>query len=219
MTGDAVPRQVRVLTLASILFISGLAGHVAAGGLTPTRPALVLLFVLTVGVATPFVGARISPALVMVLLVGGQGLLHTGLQMLGGSTLDRTNHSCGADASAAMSAHHMAHLAPAASHDWACSLAGGSQVVMLLGHVAAGFVVGAWLIAGERALWTLLAFTVRPAVHAWRSVTALASRVMGVADMRVPRSQPGWVPRYSIRSSLWAGTVVSRRGPPRCCLA
>jgi hypothetical protein len=90
---------------------------------------------------------------------------------------------------------------------------------MLLGHVAAGLVVGIWLTAGERALWSLLAFTVRPVVYAWRSVTALASRVMGATDTRLPRSQPGWVPRYSIRSSLWAGTVVSRRGPPRGCLA
>jgi hypothetical protein len=219
MTGDPVLRQVRVLTLASIVFISGLAGHVAAGGPTPTRPALVLLFVLTLGVATAFVGAPISPALVIVLLVGGQGLLHTGLQMLGGSNLAGTNHSCGADVSAATTNHHMAHLAPAASHDWACSLVGGSQVVMLLGHVAAGFVVGIWLTAGERALCTLLAFTARPVVDAWRSVTALARRVMGATDMRFPRSQPDWVPRYSIRSSLWAGTVVSRRGPPRCCLA
>jgi hypothetical protein len=219
MTGDTVLRRVRVLTLASLIFISGLAGHVAAGGPTPTRPALVLVFVLTVGVVTQFVGAPISPARVAALLVGGQGLLHAGLQLLGGSTLADTNHNCAAHVSATTGSHHMTHLAPAASHGWATSLVGGSQLVMLLGHVAAGCVVAMWLAAGERALVTLLAFTVRPVIDAWRSITALGHSVSGTADTRFPRSQPDWITRYSIRSSRWAATVVSRRGPPRCCLA
>jgi hypothetical protein len=219
MTGDTAPRQVRVLTLASLIFITGLAGHVAAGGLTPTRPALVLLLALTVGIVTPFVGAPISPDRVLVLLIGGQGLLHGGLQLLGGFTLAGMNHDGGADVPATTSSHHMTHLAPAASHDWATSPAGGSELVMLLGHAAAGCLVAMWLAAGERAVVTVLAFTVRPVVSAWRSVAALARSVIIAADTCFPRSQPNWMPRYLINSTRWAATVVSRRGPPRCRLA
>jgi hypothetical protein len=218
MTGDAV-RWVRVLTLASLLFSCGLAGHVAAGGLTPSPPALVPLFVATVVAVAQFVGIPTSPARVAVLLVGGQGLLHAALQ-LGGSTHTRMHHLCGAatdvaSVSATTSTHPMTHVGAAASHHCGTSLVDGAQVIMLLAHLSAGLMVATWLAVGERALCTLLACTVRPVVDAWRTVTDVARRGIGAAGAgRFAQSQPGWIPRHSVRSSVWAATLVSRRGPP-----
>ena len=56
---------------------------------------------------------------------------------------------------------------------------------MLLGHLAAAVVVGAWLVAGERALWTLLALTARPAVEAWRRVTEVLRVGVGARGLRL----------------------------------
>jgi hypothetical protein len=217
MTGDAV-RWVRVLALASLLFSCSLAGHVAAGGLTPTTPVLVPLFVVTVVAVAQFVGAATSPAWVAVLLVGGQGLLHAGFQF-GGPTHIHMHNLCGAatdvaSMSATTSSHHMAHVSVGTSQHCAASLVGGGQVIMLLVHLAAALVVAMWLVVGERALCTLLACTVRPVVDAWRTVTDVARRCIGATSAgRFARSQPGWVPRHSVRSSVWAA-AVSRRGPP-----
>jgi hypothetical protein len=83
MTSDAVLRGARALTLPSVLFTSGLAGHVAAGGVTPAASALVPLFVLTVLAVAAFAMAPISPARAVVLMVGGQGLLHAVLHRHG----------------------------------------------------------------------------------------------------------------------------------------
>ena len=87
MTSDAVPRWARALTLPSVLFISALAGHAAAGGVTPAPPVLVFLFVITVAVLGPLVGALISPARIVALLIVGEGLLHIALELLGRSTV------------------------------------------------------------------------------------------------------------------------------------
>jgi hypothetical protein len=95
MTSDAVLRWVRALTLASVLFTSGLAGHVAAGGVTPAASALVPLFVLTVLAVAAFAMAPISPARAVVLMVGGQGLLHAALQLFGGPRVTATMTICG----------------------------------------------------------------------------------------------------------------------------
>ena len=85
MTSDALLRRVRALTLPSVLFTSGLAGHAAAGGVTPAASVLIPLFVLTVVAVAPFVGAPISPLRSVALLAGGQGLLHAALQLLSGT--------------------------------------------------------------------------------------------------------------------------------------
>jgi len=87
MASDAVLRGVRVLTLPSVLFASGLGGHAAAGGVTPDPSLLVPLFVLTVFAVAPFAGAPMRPACSMTLLVGGQGVLHAVLQLLSGRPL------------------------------------------------------------------------------------------------------------------------------------
>jgi hypothetical protein len=219
MTSDAVLRRVRVLTLPSVLFASGLAGHDAAHGGIPTPSVLAPLFVLTMAVVAPFAGARTSPARAVALLAGGQALLHAAFQLLGGSAGTATTAPCGAtNGMAAMptSSHHAMHHCAAASPS-STGMSDG-HLLMLLTHLAAAVVVGAWLVAGERAFWTLLGLTARPVVEAWRAVTGMVRCGVGAVP-KGPRLQLGWGLLSPVRDVMWAMGVVTRRGPPASCCA
>ena len=218
MASDAVLRGVRVLTLPSVLFASGLAGHATAGGVMPTPSLLVPLFVLTVFAVASFADAPMSPAWSMAFLVGGQGVLHAALQLLSGAAVTATTTMPGAGtglpASSPTSSHLMTHHSEAAaSHGSGMSLMGGGHLVMVLAHLAAAVAVGLWLVAGERALWILLALSARRVVDAWRTVTAVA-RGVGAVLVSCPLLQIGWGLRWVVRRSVWATGVVPRRGPP-----
>jgi hypothetical protein len=219
MTSDVVLRQVRLLTLPSVLFASGLAGHAAADGVTPDTSVLIPLFVLTVVLVAPFVGAPTRPARAVALLAGGQGLLHAALQLLGGTAAPATTTMCGAASHVAAmpsptNSHMMHQHCAAAAHGSAMSGTSGGHLVMLLGHLAAAVVVGAWLVAGERAFWTLLALTARPVAEAWRTVTEVLRVGVGAVVADCQRLQLGWGLRSVVRDSMWAAGVVPRRGPP-----
>ena len=212
MTSDAVLCGVRVLTLPAVLFTSGLAGHMAGDGAVPAVGVLVALFVLTVVALAPFAGTAMSPARVVALLVGGQGVLHTALQLLGGTGVPASSPT----GSHLMStgSHLMTHPDAATSHGSVMSLMSGGHLVMLLTHLAAAVAVGVWLAAGERALWMLLALTARPLVDAWRTVAAVARGRVAALVVSCPRLQPGCGMRYVVRASVWTTGVVTRRGPP-----
>ena len=224
MTSDVVLRWVRALTLPSVLFTSGFAGHVAGGGATPAASVLVSLFVLTVVVVAPFARAPIRPAGAVALLVGGQGLLHAALQLLSGTAVTAPIVMCGAGtvamaaSSSTTSCHLMTHSGDA-SHGLAMPLMSGGHLLMLLGHLAAAVVVGVWLAAGERALWMLLGIAARPMVEAWRTVAAVARGGIGGVVVSCPGLLPGWGRRCAVCGLVWAVGAVSRRGPPSCCVA
>jgi hypothetical protein len=218
MGSNGVLRGVRVLTLPSVLFASGLSGHAAAGGVTPDASLLVPFFMLTVLAVAPFADAAMSPAWSMALLVGGQGVLHAALQMVSGTAVTATTTMPGAGtglpASSPTSSHLMTHHPDVAtSHGSGMSLMGGGHLVMLLAHLAAAVAVGLWLAAGERTLWILLTLTARRVVDAWGTVMAVA-RVVGAVVISCPRLQTGWGLRWVVRRSVWVTGVVPRRGPP-----
>ena len=223
MTSDAALRWVRALTLPSVLFTSALAGHVAGGGVIPAASVLVPLFVLTLLAVTAFAMAPISPARAVVLMVGGQGLLHAALQLFGGSAVPATTVMGAGPGAAAVSSptncHLMMHPGPAASHGFAMSLMTGGHLIMLFGHLAAAVVVGVWLAAGERAFGTVLVLAARPAVNAWRTVAAVARGGFGGAVVNCPRLLHGWSRQCAVPGLVWAAGSVSRRGPPSCCVA
>ncbi|HEY6688279.1 MAG TPA: hypothetical protein VI094_18960, partial [Propionibacteriaceae bacterium] len=167
MTSDTVPRWARALTLPSVLFISALAGHTAAGGVTPAAPVLVFLFVITVAVLVPMVGALISPARIVALLIVGEGLLHVALQLLAGSGAMSAMSGTATDPGAVLSptsCHMMMQPISAAPHGSVMSLMSHGHLIMLLAHLAAAFVVGFWFAAGERVLWNVLRLAARPVV-------------------------------------------------------
>ena len=78
-----------------------------------------------------------------------------------------------------------------------------SDVRMLLVHLAAALVVGAWLAAGERAVWTVLTLI-------WR---ALLLPVLTLATPTAPTPAAVPAPVTSILPRIVSGSVV-RRGPP-----
>jgi hypothetical protein len=224
LTSDAVLRWVRALILPSVLFTSGLAGHIAAGGVTPAASALVPLFVLIVLALAAFATGPISPARAVVLMLGGQGLLHAAFQLFGGTAATAAMSMCGMasgvdPASSSTGSHLMTHSGASASHGLAISLVSGGHLMMLFGHLAAAVVVGVWLAAGERAFGTVLAIAARPIVDAWRAVAVVARGGMGGLAGSCPRFLPGWVRQCAVPGRVWAAGPVSRRGPPCYCIA
>lgn len=223
MGSDAVRCLVRALTLPCVSFASGLASHAAGGGLVPTGSVLVVLFVLTVVVVAPFARAPLRPATAVALLIGGQGLLHAGLELLSSTAVPAPIVMCGAStdvmaAAPTTSCHVMMH-GGAASPGLAMPVLSGGHLVMVLGHIAAAIVVGLWLAAGERALCMLLVLGMRPVVNAWRMVGALAGGGLDEMAYSRPRLLPDWGRLCAVGDMVWAVGVVSRRGPPGCRVA
>jgi hypothetical protein len=207
MATDVVLQWVRASTLAVVLLVSGVAGHAAASGAAPTRSILLPLFVISVLAVRPFVGAPASSSRVIGLVVVGQALLHTALQLVGAPT---AAHGSGSPMAMPMAA---ASGGTSMSHLMA-DRAGSSPLGMLLAHLAAGLLVALWLSAGERAAWTLLAVAAAPLVDAWLALWE-AARPGAPAVLVVPSPLPGWETRQPLQSALWVGCGVSRRGPPR----
>ena len=216
MTSDAVPRWARALTLPSVLFISALAGHAAAGGFTPAPPVLVFLFVITVAVLVPLVGALISPARIVALLIVGEGLLHIALELLGRSTV-MTAMNNPAAMSSPTGCHLMMQPISAAPYGSGMSLMSGGHLIMLLAHIAAAVAVGMWLAAGERVLWNVVRLAARPVIGAWQTVVAVVRGAVGTMIISRPRFQLCWDLRRTVCGLLWAAGAVSRRGPPALC--
>jgi hypothetical protein len=216
MTSDAVPRWARALTLPSVLFISALAGHAAAGGVTPAPPVLVPLFGITVAVVVPLVGALISPARVVALLIVGEGLLHIALELLGRSTVMSAMNDPAA-LSSPTGCHLMMQPISATPYGSVMSLMSDGHVIMLVAHVAAAVVVGVWFVAGERILWLVLRLAARPVVGAWQVVVGAGRGAVGTKLISHRRAQLCWDLRRTVCGLLWAAGAVSRRGPPALC--
>jgi hypothetical protein len=216
MTSDAVLRQMRALTLPLVLFTTALAGHVAAGGATPSALVLVPVLVLTMLAVVSFGDVLSTPACCLAVLAGGQGLLHAAFQLLGGSAVTATTTMHGAVTSVSViasptSSHVMAHHGAAASHGLVPM--SGEHVGMLLAHLAAAVLILLWLAAGEWAFWTLLTLTAVGLVNVWRTVTAAARGRISAVSFSCPRLQPDWDLRCVFHKSVWAARVL-RRGPP-----
>jgi hypothetical protein len=216
MTSDAVPRWVRALTLPSVLFISALAGHAVAGGVTPAAPVLVFLFVITVAVLVPLVGALISPARIVALLIVGEGLLHIALELLGRSTVMSAMNDPAA-MSSPTGCHLMMQPISATPYGSAMSLMSDGHLIMLLAHIAAAVAVGMWLAAGERVLWDVVRLAARPVIGAWQTVVAVVRGAVGTMIISDPRPRLCGDLRRTVCGLLWAAGAVSRRGPPALC--
>src|SRR6187200_322692 len=192
MTSDTVPRWVRALTLASVLFISALAGHTAAGGVMPAASVLVFLFVITLVAVAPLVGALLSPARIVALLIGGEAVLHAALEFLSRSTVMSAIGGTAADPAAMLSptsCHLMMQPTSAMPYGSGTSLLRDGHVIMLLAHMAAAVVAWMWLVAGERVFWNLLRLAARPVAGAWQAVVAVVRGAVGTILISHPRPQ------------------------------
>ena len=215
-----VLRWVRALTLACLLLLTGVGGHVAADGTAPAAAWLAGLLVLATVVLAPALGAPASSGRVALLLVAGQLLLHLTLMLAAAPPAGFAGTAGDAMAHGSMTGSPMVH-GHAASAGVMPALTNGAHLGMVLAHLAAALAVALWLAAGERAVWTLLAVAARPVVEALARTlqAACAGELLVVGPVHDRRPGCGNGSHLPVRSDVWLECVVSRRGPPSVVVA
>lgn len=203
MTTPAALRWTRAGLLAGVVLLAGSTAHVAAGGLLPDAPGLLMLLAVAVAASAALTGRELSARTVVALTVGGQTVVHVALSLLAGH------------ASAAGHAGHAGHaMAPTGESSVVTALRTHlvddplAQPGMALAHLGAAVVVGLWLAGGERALWALLRLA---ACGVGRVLLLVARRPRPVVTAAPVRRDVHVLPPP--RSRPWA-PATSRRGPP-----
>jgi hypothetical protein len=210
-------RWARAGTLATVATLLAVWAHVHAGGLAPSMPVLAFLVLALTAAAAALLGRPASTFRVVLLTVGGQAVAH---QVLGSGLGPASGLMGGATSMATMvtqtspAAHHAGHVVdagPAGVTSVSSALLShlaAADARMICAHLAAAVVVGLWLAAGERAVWSVV-------THIWRS--------LGVPAVLLPVSPAPHVAVAQMRLGtmllrIAIGSVV-RRGPPARLLA
>jgi hypothetical protein len=216
---DPVLLWARAFLLATIACRLGVLGHVTADGQLPGPGWLVVLVLVGGALCVPLLARPASALRIVVLMVGGQTLVHVFLTVTAGHAGDPSaprahlvpralptvdGHRVGSlqDQYDAMAGS--VHTQPALPVGHLVSDLSAHAPMMAV-HLLAAVLVGLWLAVGERALWTLVALAAavllrlvpfaRPVLPA-RGLAALPAEPPGVtAPVRITRS-------------------VVRRGPP-----
>ena len=198
-------RWARATTVATAATLVAVVAHLGAGGPAPSFPVLAFLVLALTAALAPFLTRPASRTRIVLLTVGGQFVAHTTLTL------------AAAQESGASSATHVtsAGASGGAHHARAGTAAGGNVVTqlleavfaadprMLLAHTAAAVVVGIWLAAGERAVWTLMSLL-------WR---ALVLPLLQPPPPSAPPPAPLSRALGTMLPRIEVGSVV-RRGPP-----
>ena len=201
-------RWTRAGTVATVATLLAVGAHVQAGGPAPSLPVLAFLVLgLTAASATLLAGPA-STVRVVLLTAGGQLVAHHVLTAASAPAVDGSATG-GMAGMAGMAGHHAGHVL---EHGAPGAVPGVAPLFphllpadarMMAAHLAAAVVVGLWLAAGERALWTLL-------THIWRS---LRLPVSTAPSTPVPGRAPAPQLAGTTLARIAAGSVV-RRGPP-----
>lgn len=205
-TAGVALRYMRACVLAIVALVSGVNAHVSAGEALPATWMLLVALGLVTVAAEPLLRHPASTRRVVLLLAGGEMFIHLAL-----SAMNRFEHGVGP-----MTGMHHAPggMAELTSFPHLVSGLTGQDALMVDAHLAAMAVVGWWLAAGERALWTLFACAVRPfasAVHvALNGPTWLLTADVAVEDCRVVAEDGRRRPDLSVTASR----RLTRRGPP-----
>lgn len=201
----------------------GVAGHVTAGGLLLGPVVLVLLAVGAVALSAPMLARPASALRLVLMMVGGQALVHVVLTVSAGHVGDpaagpavrRVGSALPTLASAdgrrtgslqdAYDAVGSSHAStPSVPAHLVADLAAHAPMMVL--HLVAAALVGLWLAVGERALWALVAATGRR--------LALAVRVL-LAPVPPAPAAPAPAFRTVLRPASSPRTrPLLRRGPP-----
>ena len=198
-------RWTRAGTVATVATLLAVGAHVQAGGPVPSVPVLAFLVLgLTAASATLLAGPA-STLRVVLLTAGGQLVAHHVL------TAASAPAAAGSPTRglAGMAGHHAGHVVEHGAPDTVPGIGAlaspllAADARMVAAHLAAAVVVGLWLAAGERAVWTLL-------THIWRSLRLPVSLTPSTP---VPDSAPAPRLAGTTLARIAAGSVV-RRGPP-----
>src|SRR6478735_767691 len=198
-------RWTRAGTVATVATLLAVGAHVQAGGPAPSLPVLAFLVLgLTAASATLLAGPA-STVRVVLLTAGGLVVAHQVLTAPSAPAAARSP----TPGMAGMAGHHTGHVGEHGAPDAAPGVGAlaphllGADPRMMAAHLAAAVVVGLWLAAGERAVWTLL-------TDIWRSLRLPVSTAPSTpvpAGAAAPRLAGTTLAR------MVAGSVV-RRGPP-----
>ncbi|GAA4382052.1 hypothetical protein GCM10023146_44360 [Nocardioides caricicola] len=210
----------RAFLLAFVACFLGVTGHVTADGLLPGPGWLVVLLVVGTLLSLPLLARPASGLRLVVLLVGGQTLVHLFLTVTAGHTGDRVE---------APVAHHSGRILPTVDghrigtlQDQYDAMIGSAtaqpalpvghlvsdlsaHAPMMAVHLLAAALVGLWLAVGERSLWTLVALATAVLL---RLVTPLLPVLPERGLVTLPAEPVGLAAPHRLTRS------VVRRGPP-----
>ncbi len=197
-------RGTRATFVATASTLIAVAAHDAADGRLPSPPGLGFLVLALTAAAMPFLARPASRARIVVLTVAGQLVAHATLGLAAGHSGVGTPSTSPMAAMPGTAHAHAGHASTASvvSRSSEHILAGGARMVLM--HVLAAVVVGLWLAAGERAVWTLIRLV-------WGSLALPASPLPLSAPPRPAAPVFGTV---RLVQRIAVGCVV-RRGPPR----
>ena len=222
---DPCALWVRALLVGSIAFFLGVAGHVTADGLLPGPALLTALLGLSILLGVPILNRPATPFRLVVMLVGGQTVIHLVLSVTSGhrgdvaATSAAISRPSGVGTLPVVGGHRVgslqdAYQGMAGQQSLSPTLPVGhlindlsAHAPMMLAHVVAAALVGLWLARGERYLWTLVALTGRRILIGTWSLVPVGVAPTTRASYAAVRDLPG--PR-----SLWLVRPASRRGPP-----
>lgn len=209
----------RAFVLSAIACLLGVTGHVTAAGLLPGPLWLALLVGVGAVLCVPLLARPASAFRLVVLLVGGQTLVHLFLTVTAGHVGDpirATAHPVAralptVDGRRVGSLQDQYEASVGAAHAQPALPIGhlvtdlGAHAPMLAVHLLAAVLVGLWLAVGERALWTLVALATAVLLR----LLTFVGPVLPARGLATVPGEPA-VPPASVRLAR----CVVRRGPP-----
>ncbi|MEO5665358.1 MAG: hypothetical protein ABIR39_18990 [Nocardioides sp.] len=205
--------------LSAMTFLLGAVGHVSSGGLLPSWGALGAMFGVGTAMCAAFLARPASARRIVALVVLGQTAAHGLLSLTAG-------HAGSAAVAPQLTApgalplsdgqrvgslqDHYEAMLGAPSPGSALTLPDPAALLdhapMFFAHTVVAVLVGLWLAAGERALWSMhtLVFTAVVALFVAGSPVPLPAR-RAVPLRRRPATPP---------SLARVARIVVRRGPP-----
>lgn len=212
----------RAGTVAAMTFLVGAVGHVTAGGLLPSWWALAAMFAIGTVICASVLTPPATTTRIVALVVLGQTACHGLLSMTAGHAGEaRATTSAGvltgtgslpvgAGGRVGSLQDHYDAMVATPSTGSALTIPDPAAVLdhlpMFLAHTAVAVLIGLWLAAGERAVWTVLSLVFTAVVALLVMPTALPVAVRRVA---VLRRRPATLP-----SLARVARHVTRRGPP-----
>ncbi|QBX57277.1 hypothetical protein EXE58_18825 [Nocardioides seonyuensis] len=198
-------RWARATTVATAATVVALAAHLGADGSAPSSPVLAFLVLALTAALAPFLARPASSTRIVLLTVVGQFVAHATLTLAAAQESGASSPTHVMSGGALGGAHH-AHASTTAGSSVVTQLSElvfAADARMLLAHTAAAVVVGVWLAAGDRAVWTLASLIWRalvlPLLPLPASPAPVRATASGALGMLLPRIE--------------VGSVV-RRGPP-----
>lgn len=182
MSQGGALRFFRAFLVTALVLALASGAHVIGGEHLPAPAIFILLAILLLVPVTALAGRELSLKTLLMILGGGQVLLHGAFSAFAGGAICQS-------ATTARPAHHgpaagIECLSPEAS---AALLAShGTSILMLTGHALAVLAMAWVLRKGEEALWQLLAW-LRTLIRALQLAPIVPDcRIPAVADVLVP---------------------------------